>query len=161
MNLIGYAVTGAPFLGGGVAEFCGTLVIGLLLLWLFLFGVEFGNAAVGFGIFFVDFYGFLIASNGFSEFVLLGVSTADETVSFALIGGDAGGGAVEGDSAIILSVVEVDVTQAVVGWDVGAVVFDDSLETFYGVLLLAFEEVGPTKAVDEFDGFAIYFKSFF
>ena len=60
MSLIGYAVTGAPFLGGGVAEFCGTLVIGLLLLWLFLFGVEFGNAAVGFGIFLINLHSFLV-----------------------------------------------------------------------------------------------------
>ena len=63
-------------------------------------------------------------------------------------------------STIELSVFEIDIAQTVVGRDIGAIVFDDRFETLDCVLFLALEEVSPTEAIDELDGFAFYLKSF-
>ena len=70
-----------------MAELGSTLVVGLLLLGFLLFGVEFGDAAVGLCILFVDFHSFLVVADGFAVVVLLGVGAADEAVGFALFGG--------------------------------------------------------------------------
>ena len=109
-------------------QFGGAFVVGLLLLGFLLFGIELCDAAVGVGIFFVDFYCLLVVSDGFAEFVLLSVGAADEPVGFALARCDAGGSAVEGNGLVVFTVVEVDVAQAVVGRDVGAVVSKHLME---------------------------------